>query len=131
MSDSKDHGKQVAPAATHETASAAGHGEHGNLAHDMHLKLYLGIGITLLVFTFITVALAYVDFGSHARNFVIAMIVATFKVCLVGAVFMHLKGEKPTIWRFLYFTLFFVLGLFLLTLLAHSDPIFGTTLNQH
>jgi hypothetical protein len=54
------------------------------------------------------------------------MAVATFKVCLVGAIFMHLKGEVSTIWRFLLFTGIFVLGMFLLTLFHWYDPIFGT-----
>ena len=61
---------------------------------------------------------------------IIGMLVATFKVSLVGAIFMHLKGERPTIWRFLYFTAFFFLGLFLLTWLHWWDPIFGTGYNQ-
>ena len=44
---------------------------------------------------------------------------------------MHLKGEKATVWRFLYFTAFFVTGLFLLTYFHWADPIWGTTLNRH
>ena len=56
---------------------------------------------------------------------------ATIKVGFVGAIFMHLKGEKKTIWRPLYFTAFFVLGLFLLTLLHWYDPIFSTLHNEH
>ena len=44
---------------------------------------------------------------------------------------MHLKGEKKTIWQPLYFTAFFVLGLFLLTLLHWYDPIFSTVHSQH
>jgi caa(3)-type oxidase subunit IV len=85
----------------------------------------------LLFLTGFTVFLSYVDFGSQHRNIVIALLVAAFKVSLVGAVFMHLKGERPTIWRFLYFTAFFVLGLFLLTWFHWADPIFGTTQNVH
>ena len=101
-------------------------------AHDLsrHLKMYWVVGGVLLAFTAITVGLSYVDFDKmfkgHGWNMKIGMVVATFKVCLVGAIFMHLKEEKSTIWRFLYFTFFFVLGLFLLTLLAWGDPIFGT-----
>jgi heme/copper-type cytochrome/quinol oxidase subunit 4 len=72
-----------------------------------------------------------VDFGSRSRNIIIAMIVATIKVGFVGAVFMHLKGEKKTIWRPLFFTAFFVAGLFLLTLLHWYDPIFSTAHNEH
>lgn len=120
---------------TESSHAPAADGDHRHDSHEMHLGLYLGIGITLLVFTIITVALAYVDFdkmfGGHGWNIIIAMIVATFKVCLVGAIFMHLKGETKTIWRFLYFTLFFVAGLFLLTLLHYADPIFGTGYNAH
>ena len=59
------------------------------------------------------------------------MIVATIKVGFVAAIFMHLKGEKWTIWKFLLFTMFFVSGLFFLTLLHTADPIFGTTHNTH
>ena len=127
MSDSHDH----APAAPHETAA---HSDHGH-AHEMHLKLYLGIGATLIVFTAITVWLSYIDFdkliGGHGWNIIVALIVATFKVGLVAAIFMHLKGEKKTIWRFLYFTLFFVAGLFFLTWLHYIDPIFGTDTWKH
>lgn len=123
MSQPHDHGKEVAHGASHESA------DHAH--HNMHLGLYWGIGGVLVVFTFITVWLSYFDFGSRAANITIGMIVATFKVCLVGAIFMHLKGEKWLIWKFLLFTLFFVAGLFLLTLLNHADPIFGTTHATH
>lgn len=135
MSDSHGHGP-----ATHETAAhAEAEGAHDAHAvpHDAHhiqahLRLYWIIGFVLLVFTGITVALSYVDLDKvfPEGNMVIGMLVASFKVCLVGAIFMHLKGERPTIWRFLYFTAFFVAGLFLLTALHWWDPIFGTTYNE-
>lgn len=124
MSDSHSHAPT--PTTAHGEIHDAGHGHH-----EMHLKLYWGIGIALLLLTGFTVFLSYVDFGSRERNIVVAMLVAAFKVSLVGAIFMHLKGEKPTITRFLYFTAFFVAGLFLLTLLAWTDPIFGTSHNIH
>jgi caa(3)-type oxidase subunit IV len=101
-------------------------------AHEIehHIGLYWKVGGILLAFTGITVALAYVDFdkmfGGHGWNMKIGLVVASFKVSLVGAIFMHLKEEKATIWRFLYFTAFFVMGLFLLFWLAFADPIFGT-----
>jgi len=114
-------------------ASAPAHGEsdhaHGNYWH--HVRPYLLVGVALFVFTAITVGLSYVDFdhflGSHGMNMKIGLGVATFKVCLVGAYFMHLKMEKGTIWRPLVFTFFFCAGLFLLTLLAFSDPIKTTS----
>ena len=100
-----------------------------------HLKLYWLIGGVLLAFTLLTVAMSYMDFdkwfGGHGWNMIIGMIVATFKVSLVMAIFMHLKEERPTIWRFLYFTFFFVAGLFLLFLLAYKDPIYGTFFSHH
>ena len=120
MSDSHDHDKHVTPSP-----------ESGHTAHDMHLGLYFGVGGFLLCATALTVWLSYVDFGSRKANFIVAMIVATIKVGFVAAVFMHLKGEKWTIWKFLLYTMFFCAGLFLLTLLHTSDPIFGTTHNVH
>jgi caa(3)-type oxidase subunit IV len=120
MSDSHDHDKQVAQGA-----------ESGHTAHDMHLGLYIGVGVFLLFATALTVFLSYVDFGSRKANFVVAMLLATIKVGFVAAVFMHLKGEKWTIWKFLLFTMFFCAGLFLLTLLHSSDPIFGTSHSVH
>ena len=119
---------------SHEPApvsTKAAHDDHGHAAHDMHLGLYLGVGAFLLVATAVTVFLSYVDFGSRSNNIIVAMILATIKVCFVGAIFMHLKGEKKTIWRPLFFTAFFVLGLFLLTLLHWYDPIFSTLHNEH
>jgi caa(3)-type oxidase subunit IV len=86
--------------------------------------MYLIIGAVLLVFTGITVALSYVEMGI-TNNWIVGMAVATFKVCLVGAVFMHLKGEVKTIWRPIWFTLMFCTFLFLLFAWAWSDPLGG------
>jgi caa(3)-type oxidase subunit IV len=111
--------------------SARGDLEAHHAVHDSHTGVYLFVGGALLFLTLVTVWLSYVDFGSHTKNIAVGMGVATFKVSLVGAIFMHLKGEKPLIWKVLYFTAFFVLGLFLLTALAWYDPIFGSTRNLH
>jgi len=138
MADQHTH----APASTGEHApvpDAYAHGStghehaHGNYWH--HVRPYLIVGAALFIFTVITVGLSYVDFdhmlGSHGMNLKIGLGVATFKVCLVGAWFMHLKAEKGTIWRPLGFTFFFCLGLFVLCLLAYSDPIHSTSHVQH
>ncbi|MGH6754724.1 MAG: cytochrome C oxidase subunit IV family protein [Bradyrhizobium sp.] len=130
--------------ADHQPADSHAHGAagHGHEEHHgsylQHVKPYLVVGALLFIFTVITVALSYVDFAhigpfkwafnlvgihGHAINFVIGMVVATFKVCLVGAWFMHLKNEGSNIWRPLIFTFIFCLGLFLLCLLAYLDPI--------
>ncbi len=79
------------------------------------------VGATLLVFTAVTVALSYVDFGARKANIAVAMLVATFKAGLVAAIFMHLAAEKRLIYRILLFTGFFVLGLFWLIFLAWYD----------
>jgi caa(3)-type oxidase subunit IV len=127
MSDPHAHA-QTPAAAPHDHTPAGGHdGCHDSHHIQAHLKMYWMVGILLFVLTGVTVGLSYVDFGSHSRNVIVGMIVATIKVGFVAAIFMHLKGEKATIWRFLYFTLFFFAGLFLLTLLAWYDPIFGTS----
>ena len=109
-------------------------------AHEVrrHVRGYLMVGGTLLLFTLITVGLSYVDYGvlfSHLfhinmseasgrkENVAVALLVATFKAGLVAAIFMHLSAEKRLIYRVLIFTGFFVLGLFWLTFLAWYDPV--------
>jgi caa(3)-type oxidase subunit IV len=108
---------------------------HDHAHHDMHLKLYWGTGAILLLATALTVGLSYMDFDKwfkgHGWNMKIGLAVATIKVCIVGAIFMHLKEERSTIWRVLYFTFFFCAVLFLLTLFNWVDPIFGTYHSQH
>jgi caa(3)-type oxidase subunit IV len=92
---------------------------------------YKALFYGLLALTVLTVGVSYVHFGSNFWNFVVGMLIATLKAGLVAAIFMHLLGEKLTIWRFLIFTGVFVTGLFLLTLLAHKDPIPGTAHSSH
>ncbi len=93
--------------------------------HDVskHVRGYLLVGATLLVFTGLTVFLSYVNFGSQKANVAVAMLVATFKAGLVAYIFMHLSAEKKLIYRILIFTAIFVLGLFWLTYLAWYDPV--------
>jgi caa(3)-type oxidase subunit IV len=114
--------------------------EHEEYAHGVHqhVSRYLMVGGLLLLFTLLTVALSYVDFGgffswllhinispatSRKLNVAVAIIVATFKASLVALIFMHLAAEKRLIYRVLIFTGFFVLGLFWLTYLAWYNPI--------
>jgi caa(3)-type oxidase subunit IV len=88
-----------------------------------HVRKYVMVGVTLLAFTAITVALSYVNFGTMKMNVAVALVVATLKAGLVAAIFMHLSAEKRLIYRILIFTGFFVLGLFWLTYLAWYNPI--------
>ena len=81
------------------------------------------VGALLMVFTVITVALSYFDFGSHKANIAVGMFVATIKAAMVALIFMHLSAEKQLIYRVLIFTGLFVLALFWLTYLHWYDPI--------
>ncbi len=87
------------------------------------VKKYLWIGALLIVFTVITVGLSYVELPTHGLNILVGMIVATFKASLVALIFMHLNHESSLIYKILAFTAAFVLALFILFILAHSDPL--------
>ena len=124
------------PPSTEHKPTEHGHGhDHSHDDVAKHVKGYLMVGFILILATGLTVWLSYWDFdkwfGGHNWNFIVAMIVATCKAGLVAAIFMHLKEEKMTIWKFLLFTVFFCAGLFFLTLLHWVDPIFGTTRSHH
>src|SRR5438105_2382044 len=96
------------------------HGEaHADPAHGhhhgdylSHVKPYLVVGGLLFIATCVTVWFSYVDFAEwrvlrkifgwigvtgHGINILVGLLLATAKVCLVGAWFMHLKDEKSTI----------------------------------
>ena len=99
--------------------------EHEEYAHNVqkHVKGYLLVGGLLLACTALTVGLSYWDFGSRKANIAVAMLLATIKAGLVGAIFMHLLAEKRLVYRVLIFTGLFVIALFWLTYLAWYDPI--------
>lgn len=99
----------------------AAHDDHHDVSK--HVNKYLMVGGLLLIFTLITVALSYFDFGSHKMNIAIGMLVATFKAGLVAAIFMHLNAERKLVYNILIFTGFFVLVLFWLTYLHWYDPV--------
>jgi len=85
-----------------------GHGDdhHGGPDHHPHVlpyKTYFLVWSALLVLTVVTVGVSYVDFGG--ANLVIALVVATIKASLVGAIFMHLKYETK------FYTVVFVSSL--------------------
>lgn len=105
-------------AATGDTHS---HDDHHDISK--HVNKYLMIGGVLIACTALTVFLSYVNFGSHKANMAVGMLVATFKACLVAAIFMHLSAERKLIYRILIFTGFFVFCLFWLTYLHWYDPI--------
>jgi caa(3)-type oxidase subunit IV len=87
------------------------------------IKKYLVIGATLIVFTFITVWLSYVELPTHSLNIIVGMIVAAGKASLVALFFMHLKHESSIIYKVLFFTGILALVLFVLTFLSEGDPL--------
>lgn len=88
----------------HDKSSTGGH-------HILPDGLILKVGAALGVLTIITVAIAQVDLGP--LNFLVAMLVATFKASLVALFFMGLKydhKENAVIFTssFLFLAIFFV-----------------------
>lgn len=101
----------------HSTA----HGDaHNAEAVRKHLKVYIGVFVALLIGTIITVLASYVHLGG-VGNIVLALFIAVIKAGLVAAFFMHLAGERKTIYVVLIFTAFFFVGLMGLTIWAMGD----------
>ena len=90
-------------------------------------KKYKGVFLVLVFGTIITVAMYFVYFEKMWQTVTVALIIATFKASCVGAIFMHLYDEKKLVYRILYPTIFFVAGLFILTIWAYYDPPAMTT----
>lgn len=86
-----------------------------------HMRSCIFVFVILLIFTIITVAISYVDFGNDHVNLGIGLLIATFKAFLVAAYFMHLISEKKLIYTVLTFTGIFFVGLMFLTLFSYAD----------
>lgn len=97
------------------------HDHHSPEEIKQHIKVYLLIGLCLLLGTALTVGAYYVHFASVAATVTLALIIASAKASLVAAYFMHLISEKKMIYALLIFTGFFFLGLMLLTIWAIQD----------
>jgi cytochrome c oxidase subunit 4 len=74
------------------------------------------IWVTLMVFTVITAAVAFVDLGPF--NTVVALIIATFKATLVVLFFMHVKYTSEKMTKTVIMAAIFWLGLLLILSLA-------------
>jgi cytochrome c oxidase subunit 4 len=59
------------------------------MAHIATVRSYVGIFLTLMVLTAVTIAVAYVNLGEF--NKVVALGIASFKATLVILYFMHVK----------------------------------------
>jgi cytochrome c oxidase subunit 4 len=70
-----------------------GHRQTAHVGHVVPLPVLFAVLGTLLVMTFVTVAVSWFDFGRF--NLWIALGIAVFKASLVLLFFMHLKYDKP------------------------------------
>jgi cytochrome c oxidase subunit 4 len=84
------------------------------------LKMYFSVWAALLLGTFITYKVAFLDLGRY--NAAVALIIATIKALLVALFFMHIKGAHEKLLKLVVIsTLFF---LFILLVLSMAD--YGT-----
>jgi cytochrome c oxidase subunit 4 len=82
------------------------HGSAGENHHDDHrpnVKLYIGVFAALMVLTCVTVIISKFHLP-RPQAIALGLLVAAIKASLVGAIFMHLWGEKKMIHTFLYVT---------------------------
>jgi cytochrome c oxidase subunit 4 len=76
--------------------------------HIAPIKLYLGIGVVLLLLTAVTVTISLIDLGGW--NIVVALLIASFKGSLVALFFMHLYYDKKI------YSIVFSMGLLFLSI---------------
>jgi cytochrome c oxidase subunit 4 len=90
--------------------------------HVSSQKLYIGIWITLLAGTLLTVLAAAIDLGPF--NAVVALTIATIKATLVVLFFMHVKYTHERLTKVVIVSALFWLAI----LLALSMADYGTRL---
>ncbi len=99
------------------------HGDQGQAhVHVVPAQLLLRVWGALLVLTFVTVAVTWVDLGPLSVP--VAIGIATIKAILVALFFMHLKYDRPFNAVVLVASVFFLilfLGLALLDTLHYRD----------
>jgi caa(3)-type oxidase subunit IV len=86
------------------------------------VRLYMSIGVALLVFTAITVAANRLHFVVPVA-IAVAIIIACIKGSMVASVFMHLSHEKKWIYGALLLTIVFFIVLMCVPLFTIMDTI--------
>ena len=105
------------------------------MTHDSHahhapnVKAYLAVFGALLCLTVVTVVISYFRLPI-AIAVVLAMAVAAVKAGLVGAFFMHLKGERALIFALLGLCALFLVFLFAMPFWDISELAGGTLQRQ-
>ena len=89
------------------------------MAHIASVKSYVGIFATLMVFTVITVLVAYVNLGQ--LNKVVALGIATLKATLVILYFMHVKYSSRLTKLVVVCGFFFLVILLSLTMVDYGS----------
>jgi cytochrome c oxidase subunit 4 len=99
------------------------HSHGGHDAHDVQkdVKKYMFVFGALIVGTAITVGAYFLQIHSIALTIALALFIASIKGFLVAGYFMHLISEKKMIYGILASTVFFVIGLMVLTIWAMHD----------
>lgn len=95
---------------------------HSEERHITSYKTYFIVWVVLMILTFITVYVSYLDFGQ--LNIVVAMVVASIKAGAVALFFMHLKFEDSITWLFALFPLGLLALLIGMTMLETFTRIF-------
>ena len=93
--------------------------DHEHIAENV--RRYLYVFYALLFGTLVTVGASYIPFGNHAFNIAVALFIACSKAFLVAGYFMHLMSERKMIYGLLGVTVFFFMGLMVLTVCSFSD----------
>lgn len=97
--------------------------------HAVPVTGYLMVFGVLLVLTFLTVAVSYVD-KPPAITVAVGLALATVKAGLVAWFFMHLSHERRIVYLTLAVTVMFFVALIGLILLTEADHITGAEFTQ-
>ncbi len=87
-----------------------------------HVRVYIGVFVSLLILTGVTVGVSYLHLSISAAIGV-ALLVATVKGSLVACYFMHLISEKAMLYWILALCAFFFVVLLLIPVITVSDNV--------
>lgn len=87
-----------------------------------HVRVYIGVFVSLLILTGVTVGVSYLHLSISAAIGV-ALLVATIKGSLVACYFMHLISEKAMLFWILALCAFFFVVLLLIPVITVSDNV--------
>jgi cytochrome c oxidase subunit IV len=95
--------------------------EHEHTEHIVAPSTYIGIILTLMILTIVTVLAAYVNLGPF--NIVVALAIATVKATLVVLFFMHAKYSPKRTKMVILAGIFWLLILLFMTLSDYASRI--------